>query len=102
MGRLELRRFLGWYVKQTPYDNSHRLISHSRLFQHQHMDDFVRKHSRWSFMVAVMDMRLGMNIHPPTISTSADSTTARLLHRSMLRLHDWSNWCHIPHLVSRY
>jgi hypothetical protein len=62
MGCLEFRGFLGWYVKHTRCDNSHRLIPHSGLLQHQHMDDFVRKHRRWSFMVAVMDLRLGMKV----------------------------------------
>jgi hypothetical protein len=62
MGRLELRRFLGWYVKHTRYGNLHRLIPQSRLIQHQHMDDLLRKHRRRPIMVAVMDLRLGMKV----------------------------------------
>ena len=60
MGRLEFCGLLGRYVKHLQSNDRLRLILCSRLVQHQHLDDIIRKHRRRSFMVAILDMCLGM------------------------------------------
>lgn len=78
-----------------------RRLLDCRLVQHQHMDDFLIKHCRRSFMVAVMDLCLGMMLKCCLVTLLANASIAWLLHRSLLRLLDWPDWCNVPHFFSR-
>jgi hypothetical protein len=80
MGSLEFRRLLDWYATNARLGKSHKLTPHSRLVQHQYMDDFLCKHRRGPVMVAIMDLRLGMQNRYPILTTSANN------HSSATRL----------------